>query len=87
MAFLNTQHIRFLIFIVHFLFAQKTNQKRAPKMPTSACLGACYTSLIGATKQAAVDFVELTELKSYQEIGKVVRSVRTIFGFALAPML
>jgi hypothetical protein len=46
-------------FLVHFLLAQKMNQKRAPKMPTSAFLSARYTCLNGATKKAAVDFVEL----------------------------
>ena len=30
-------------FLVHFLLAQKMNQKRAPEMPTSAFLGARYT--------------------------------------------
>jgi hypothetical protein len=34
---------------VHFLLAQKTNQKKAPEMTTSAKTGACYTSLDGAT--------------------------------------
>jgi hypothetical protein len=41
-------------FFVHFLLAQKMNQKRAPEMPTSAFLGARCTSLNGATKKAAV---------------------------------
>jgi hypothetical protein len=40
--------------IVHFLLAQKMNQKRAPEMPTAAFLGARYTSQVGATKKAAV---------------------------------
>jgi hypothetical protein len=31
------------IIFVHFLLAQKTNQKRAPKIPTSAILSARYT--------------------------------------------
>lgn len=39
---------------VHFLLAQKTNQKRAPKMTTSAWPYARYTGLIGATVQSEV---------------------------------
>jgi hypothetical protein len=39
---------------VHFLLAQKMNQKRAPEMTTSAFFSARYTSLIGATKKAEV---------------------------------
>jgi len=34
---------------VHFLFAQKTNQKRAPKMTTSTKMDARYTGLNGAS--------------------------------------
>jgi hypothetical protein len=41
-------------FSVHFLLAQKTNQKRAPEMTTSTCPCACYTGLIGATGQVEV---------------------------------
>jgi hypothetical protein len=36
-------------YFVHFLFAQKMNQKRAPEMATSAKPGARYTGLNGAT--------------------------------------
>ena len=46
-------------FLVHFLLAQKTNQKRVPEMPTSPRPCACYTSLIGATGQAEVLFGRL----------------------------
>jgi hypothetical protein len=39
---------------VHFLFAQKMNQKRAPEMTTAACLYARYTGREGATENAEV---------------------------------
>jgi hypothetical protein len=39
---------------VHFLLAQKTNQKRAPEMTTSNWPYARYTGLIGATGQSEV---------------------------------
>jgi hypothetical protein len=38
--------------IVHFLLAQKTNQKRAPEMTNSPRSYARYASLFGATDRA-----------------------------------
>jgi hypothetical protein len=42
--------------IPRFFCSSKRNEpkKKSPEMPTSAFLGARYTSLIGATKKAAV---------------------------------
>jgi hypothetical protein len=39
---------------VHFLPAQKMNQKRAPETPTPAFLSARYTCHTGATKKPVV---------------------------------
>jgi hypothetical protein len=43
-----------VLLFVHFLLAQKTNQKRAPEMTTSILPFARYTSLIGATVRTEV---------------------------------
>jgi len=64
----------FFGFFVHFLLAQKTNQKRAPEpshrrarrsqMTNLVRPCACYTSLIGSTGQPKFSFAELPSVGS-----------------------
>jgi hypothetical protein len=69
------------ILLVHFLLAQKTNQKRAPKMTTSNCPYARYTCLIGATGQSEVGCAELADFAT--DLKQDFRAARFApFGFA-----